>query len=126
MCAKHQLNNLLFTSRGAPLLLVGTIVALSAMIASAIFLVWSFYLLVSNQSTIEFYSSMIEGWDNYQGDNNPYHMGSVNNINAVFGKNWWYTLLVPVHVPPEGDGLIYPMNQGRGMPLKELISMDAV
>ena len=102
--------------------LVATIVSFAAHLAGSLFLAWCGYLLLTNQTTIEFYGNT---WGEKPG--NPYAPvkggwnARVKNIKSVFGEHWLRTLLVPSLAPPPGDGIIFPLNDGRGLPLPMLI-----
>ena len=110
-------------------MLVACVCAVSACIASLLFVVWNLYLTLTNQTTIEFYGRMLDGPAGGKaavGGGNPYNMGWRANILAVYGPNVWRTLLLPVLTDPPGDGNIFAMNQGRGYPMKELLDGDKV
>ena len=110
-------------------MLVACVCAVSACIASSLFVLWNGYLTLTNQTTIEFYSRMLDGPSHSGaavGGGNPYNMGWRANFLAVYGPTVWRTLLLPVLIEPPGDGIVYPMNQGRGYPLKELLDGDKV
>ncbi len=72
---------------------------------------------MSNESTIEFYGNHCGGPHR----SNPYDMGIHRNVQEVLGKHYIFNLLVPSFWVPPGDGLIFPLNQGRGMPLPMLL-----
>lgn len=112
-------------------MLVACVCAVSACIASLLFVVWNLYLTLTNQTTIEFYSRLLDGpssggGSGVVGGGNPYNMGWRANVVAVYGPSVWRTLLLPVLSEPPGDGIVFPMNQGRGYPLKELLDGDRV
>jgi len=100
--------------------LVAVIIAVAAFVAGSLFLLWSSYLLVSNQTTIEFYGNH---WGHKPG--NPYDLGAPRNIASVFGEMGLLALLIPSLTPPPGNGIIFPLNAGRGMPLPMLIDERA-
>lgn len=99
---------------------LAAVFALAGLIAGTLFLVWSGYLLATNQSTIEFYGNQ---WGDRPG--NPYDRGAARNIADVFGDTPLLTLLCPSTAEPKNDGIIYPLNAGRGMPLPMLIDERA-
>jgi len=86
--------------------LVAAVMCFSAFLATSLFLVWNIYLLLSNQSTIEFYGNVLA----HPRRRNPYHLGIRRNIEEVFGKDSsLFTLLLPTRRPPTGDGVIFEM-----------------
>jgi len=85
--------------------LISAVLCFSSCIATFVFLLWNIYLLLSNQSTIEFYS-------NFFGSNkrrNPFNLGVSRNVREVFGARSLWTILLPSTQPPSGDGLIFEM-----------------
>ena len=70
--------------------------------------------MVTNQTTIEFYG-------NWASKSNPYRLDPWRNIQAVFGEGGLWLLAFPSLAEPNGDGIIFPLNAGRGMPLPMLI-----
>lgn len=86
--------------------LVAAVMCFSAFLATSLFLVWNIYLLLSNQSTIEFYGNVLA----LPRRRNPYHLGVRRNIEEVFGKgSSLFALLLPTRRPPTGDGVIFEM-----------------
>lgn len=108
---------LIGTSSGSFSFVLSVVIAFAAFSAGTLFLLWNLHLLVSNESTIEFYGNHCGGARR----SNPYDMGIHRNIQEVLGKHYIFNLLVPSFWVPPGDGLIFPLNQGRGMPLPMLL-----
>ena len=103
-------------------LLVASICSLSGCIAAAIFTAWNLFLTLSNQSTIEFYGGLFDG----SLSDNPFNLGWRQNLWQVYGPTAWRNLLLPVKEEPPGDGLLFPMNRGRGHPMPQLLNGDAL
>ena len=104
-------------------MLVACVCAVSACIASLLFVMWNLYLTLTNQTTIEFYSACWmdrrpAGGKGAAEGGNPYNMGWRANLVSVYGPSVWRTLLLPILSEPPGDGLFWPMNRGRGYPLR--------
>jgi palmitoyltransferase len=100
--------------------LIAAIVAFAAFLAGSLFLGWSLFLLLTNQSTIEFYGNT---WGPKPG--NPYNLGAWKNISAVLGDAWLAVMIFPSLALPPGDGIIFALNDGRGLPLPMLIDERA-
>jgi hypothetical protein len=107
---------LLGDSGGGTTFLIATIVVFAAFMAGFLFLCWSGYLMFTNQTTIEFYGNH---WGPKTG--NHYAQDLRRNIAAVFGEMGIWILLFPSLVEPPGDGIIFPLNAGRGQPLPMLV-----
>jgi len=86
--------------------LLSAVICFSAFLATTIFLFWNIYLLLSNQSTIEFYGNV---FDNPR-RRNPFHLGIRRNIREVFGTDKIWTLFLPSLSAPAGDGIIFEMS----------------
>lgn len=101
--------------------LVATIVVVAAFLAGFLFLAWSGYLMLTNQTTIEF------GGNHFGGNpgKNPYALDVKRNVAAVFGEMPFWILLLPSLAEPPGDGIIFPLNEGRGLPLPMLVDERA-
>lgn len=84
---------------------------LAASLVVALLLLGGFhlYLIMTNQTTIEFYTR--SRWS----DGSPYSIDALENIRSFFGvdgqsKNWrrrWWCALLPVTTTPLGDGYNY-------------------
>ena len=128
--------------------LIGAVICMAGFVACLGFLSFTFYLLATNQTTLEFYSGAFTKLP----DGNPYDLGVWANLVEVFGQPTWQALGLNAKtiaalnlngVTPgrfitvlawtlpcgpnsavssaRGDGLIYPMNNGIGRPLPELM-----
>jgi hypothetical protein len=90
-------------------------------LASLIFFLWCFLLLLTNQTTIELYDNLGSSLDKSFIDNNPYFVGAAKNLYAVLGTNPCFNLFIPnwkaVHNIYSGNGLVFPLSNGRGIPL---------
>jgi len=63
-------------------------------------------LLLTNQSTIEFYGNVLANPRRI----NHYNLGVKRNIEEVFGKGVSLVkLFLPAKNPPNGDGIVYEM-----------------
>jgi hypothetical protein len=99
-------------------LMLASVISVAAFVAGALFLGWCGFLLCTNQTTIEFYGNHFGGPDAM----NPYKLPSLaRNIAQVFGEQGWFLLAFPSLEPPPGDGIIFPLNAGRGLPLPMLV-----
>ena len=80
-------------------------VTLSGVISVSILLGWHIYLMLSNQTTIEFYMNAADKLDaraNGTVFKNPYDLGWRKNIRRVFGDTPWYLSALPsLRDPPE-------------------------
>jgi hypothetical protein len=101
---------------GAPsdLFLVAVLVTLSAVFAAGLFALWTLYLTLSNQTTIEFYNNRfpLRRPAHVPRGFNPFAQGLRRNWESVFGPVHWrglLSLLLPVRVAPPGDGLTFPV-----------------
>ncbi|KAJ3197214.1 hypothetical protein HK101_005244 [Irineochytrium annulatum] len=79
---------------------------------------WNTYLVVTSQTAIEFRTNMRFDYEaQRRGEfyQYPYDMGYYRNL-AVFlnlgPKYPWWTVLVPMYVPPSSDGTVYPKVSG--------------
>ena len=125
VCADSALPVLFRSSRArdSVWLVVSALICALILLASSLFLLWSGHLLLSNQTTIEFYSNQWEE-DSKPGARpstvlgNPYDLGWARNVKLVFGEQPLLMLLLPsLAKPPGSDGIIFPLSGGRGMPL---------
>jgi len=68
-------------------------------------------LVISNQTTIEFYGNKFSQEGRKRG--NPYDLGWRKNLAGVFGTGFSvWTFLIPNRTKPAGDGIIYEMRPG--------------
>jgi hypothetical protein len=114
--AEQAINALVSTSSSGTYFFIATVICFAAFLAGTIFLAWNVYLLLTNQTTIEFYGNH---WGDKTG--NPYDLGTRRNVKAALGELGLWELLIPRLKDPPADGVIYPLNAGRGMPLPQLI-----
>lgn len=84
--------------------------AVSGGVSVSVLLFWHIYLIVTNQTTIEFYVNMEErriARDEGYVFHNPFDEGLRGNLRRVFGDVAWYLALLPsVRPPPEP---MYPL-----------------
>lgn len=91
---------------------LSAVLCMSAFLATGMFLLWSLYLLATNQTTIEFYDAACTKEKSRMRVRKPFDLGVMANFRSVFGNKsipYWFT---PNHELPQGDGLIYPLRQG--------------
>jgi len=88
--------------------LVAVVLCFSAFVATSLFFFWNAYLVVSNQTTIEFYGNKFSRSGRRRG--NPYDLGCLRNMQTVFGTHLSiWSILLPNRALPMGDGVIYPL-----------------
>jgi len=93
--------------------LVAVVLCFSAFVATGLFLLWNIYLVLSNQTTIEFYGNKFSRNGRRRG--NPYDLGWRRNLETVFGADVTAArLLIPNRTPPCGDGVVYPLRDRPG------------
>ncbi|KAI8582090.1 hypothetical protein K450DRAFT_269546 [Umbelopsis ramanniana AG] len=96
-----------------PLVAFSYILAICMGVAIAALCAWHYYLLLTGQTTVEFYNNQYEkGLHKTQGEIfvNMYDFGVKENFKIFFNisdKNPWYSVLIPVPVPPKGSGRIF-------------------
>jgi len=99
-------------SRGS--VIFSFVIALAVFIALALMLAWQIYLVLTAQTTIEFYfnrSSMSEAKKVGKVFRNPFDLGIGNNFQNFFGtrdSKFWFSWLLPGGVKVQGDGVTYP------------------
>ncbi|CAG8485045.1 3381_t:CDS:2 [Paraglomus occultum] len=77
---------------------------------------WHYYLVVSAQTTVEFYNNRYaksEAKRRGEAFVNPYSFGIVNNFKQFFnvGSNYpIYTIFLPIPIPPSGNGKVWQKN----------------
>lgn len=89
------------------LYLIAIVLAFSAFVAVSLFLGWTTFLMVTNHTTIEFYTVCAK-----KDKQNPFNLGFWRNCEEVFGTQGRFPVLswfMPSIAPPPGDGCIYPM-----------------
>lgn len=95
--------------------LISTVMCFSAFVATGLFFSWNLYLVMTNQTTIEFYGNKFSAAGRRRG--NPYDLGYRRNLEEVFGVHLTpWRFLFPNRVLPAGDGIIYTM---RAAPLSQ-------
>ena len=88
------------------------VLAVSVGIAISILFAWHVYLVLSAQTTIEFYFNRSKAnrmWK-LHGETwlNQYDLGRRRNFEAVFGKQkYWFSWLLPSWRKPDGDGITF-------------------
>jgi len=96
-------------SRGA--VLFTFVISLSVMLALSMLLGWHIYLVLTGQTTIEFYyNKNRDRQARLKGEVyiNEYDLGSLKNFQIFFGAGrFWFSWLMPSIKPPPGDGIIY-------------------
>lgn len=73
-------------------------VTVSALISVSILFGWHIYLVLTNQTTIEFYinaADRLEARGNGTVFKNPYDLGWRKNLRRVFGDAPWYLAILP-------------------------------
>jgi len=84
------------------------------LVAMTFFIAWHTYLVLTNQTTIEFFSNWTDASDaRRQGERwvNPYSVGMRDNFEQVFGLSRSHLAwLLPSRKPPPGDGISFPRN----------------
>jgi len=98
-----------FSSRGT--IIFTFVLTLSVFMAVGFMLAWHLYLVVSGQTTIEFYFNRFrqrqaklrgEHWEN------EYDLGYWKNFQMFFGTGrYWFSWLLPSAKPPPGDGVTW-------------------
>ncbi|KAG6545226.1 hypothetical protein Mapa_013338 [Marchantia paleacea] len=80
---------------------------------------WHIYLVLTAQTTIDFYSNRQRRRDARRSGQvwvNEFDMGKIQNLRNVFETNssgiWWLRILLPVRAPPKGDGVRFPSRYG--------------
>merc|ERR1712183_30322 len=102
-----------FTRNGRQCIMTSFMICSSILVALSILGGFHFYLVLTNQTTIEFQTNLIkrrEARKSGEFYRNPYDLGRTRNFQQVFGPNpfckfrW---LLSWSAQPPAGDGLSY-------------------
>jgi len=105
---------------GGSYFLLAAILTFAATLACSCFMAWTVWLAATNQTTVDVLGKK---WTKQP---NPYDMGIKRNLSSVFGSFGLFLLVIPSLADPPGDGLIFPLNAGRGMPLPMLIDERTV
>lgn len=91
------------------------VLALSALLMVALLGGFHVFLLMTNQTTIEFeinYGQRWDAWTSWHSWKSPYDVGFAKNFGAVCGQHWLLWLWPCVASSPEGDGISFP----QGLP----------
>ena len=95
------------------------VLVLSVLFALTLFIVWHAYLVITNQTTIEFYSNRFDAADAKQRGEvwiNPYTVGWRENFSQVFGPSRRFgAWLLPSWKPPPGNGMDFPQNESGAL-----------
>ncbi|KAL6044142.1 Palmitoyltransferase [Balamuthia mandrillaris] len=92
------------------------VLTLAIWVAMCLMLGWHLYLVLTGQTTIEFYyNRFMEAQAKQSGQefHNPYDLGQRKNWRYFFGQpsilaGHWFSWLMPHLAPPPGDGLSFP------------------
>jgi len=83
---------------------------------------WNLYLILTSQTTLEFQINSLMARDmKHRGEIfvNYYDLGALRNLKYFFNvceKYPWWTALLPISVPPYGDGITFPsIKSGAGI-----------
>jgi len=102
-------------SRGS--VIFSFIISIAVFIALTLMMLWQAYLVLTSQTTIEFYYNRSRSSAAYrQGKvwRNPFDLGIANNFQIFFGtreSRYWFSWLLPWGVIPYGDGTSFPCIQ---------------
>jgi len=102
--------NDLFRARNSTLLFV-FILTCSVLLALGLFLFWHTYLVLTNQTTIEFYMNRFEAIEARRAGRafqNPFTLGARANFEQVFGLKSTLACTLPSTAKPPGDGANFP------------------
>lgn len=92
------------------------VVALGALISVGLLLVWHCYLVLTNQTTIEFYVNIenrLEAKNTKAVFENPFDQGFQKNIARLLGKKPWFYCLFPSSHSPASP--LYPLSVQPGV-----------
>ncbi|KAI8879337.1 zf-DHHC-domain-containing protein [Backusella circina FSU 941] len=96
-----------------PIFAFSFILAVCMGLAIGALCVWHYYLIITAQTTVEFYNNYYDkGVCKSQGELfvNMYHFGPKENLKRFFniGDQYaWYTVLFPIAIPPKGNGRVF-------------------
>lgn len=101
---------------GRQCIMTSFMICCSILVALCILGGFHVYLVLTNQTTIEFQMNLVrrrEARKNGEYFRNPYDLGRTRNFQQVFGPNrfWAFRWLIAwgsVSLPPTGDGMSYP------------------
>ncbi|KNC50919.1 uncharacterized protein AMSG_07161 [Thecamonas trahens ATCC 50062] len=88
------------------------VLTLSICLALTFMMVWQLYLVITAQTTIEFYFNRFRKKEAAQHGEvwvNEYDLGTWRNLDQFFGyRGQWWRIFFPAFSPPPGDGIHYP------------------
>ncbi|KAI7866082.1 hypothetical protein BDF14DRAFT_1729159, partial [Spinellus fusiger] len=96
-----------------PLLAFSLILTICMGLALGGLCAWHYYLILTAQTTVEFYNNSYEkGLAKSEGEIfvNMYNFGAKENLIRFFniGERYrWYTVLFPIPIPPKGKGKVF-------------------
>ncbi|KAI8333316.1 DHHC palmitoyltransferase-domain-containing protein [Chlamydoabsidia padenii] len=114
-----------------PLMAFAYILSICLGLALGALCAWHYYLVLTAQTTVEFYNNYYEkGIAKSQGEIfvNMYNFGCIENIRRFFNigdKYPWYTVFFPIPIPPRGNGRQFEKCQEFYM-LPEAQQQDAI
>jgi len=88
------------------------VLSLSIFLALTFMMTWHFYLIISAQTTIEFYYNRFAASEARKQGRfyvNKYDLGYRRNLALFFGYDAWWHYLIPGMGNPPGDGITYPL-----------------
>jgi len=98
-----------FSSRGT--IIFTFVLTISVFLAVGFMLAWHMYLVLTGQTTIEFYFNKYrQRQAKLRGDHfdNEFDLGYRKNFQMFFGTGrYWFSWLLPSTKPPPGDGVTY-------------------
>ncbi|OAD70663.1 hypothetical protein PHYBLDRAFT_171410 [Phycomyces blakesleeanus NRRL 1555(-)] len=96
-----------------PLLAFALILAICMGLALGALCAWHYYLILTAQTTVEFYNNYYEkGLAKSEGEIfvNMYNFGAKENLKRFFNigdRYRWYTVFYPIPIPPRGAGRVF-------------------
>ncbi|KAI8098843.1 DHHC palmitoyltransferase-domain-containing protein [Halteromyces radiatus] len=114
-----------------PLMAFAYILSICMGLALGALCAWHYYLVLTAQTTVEFYNNYYEkGIAKSQGEIfvNMYDFGYLENIRKFFNigeKYAWYTVFYPIPIPPQGNGRHFEKCQEFYL-LPETVQQDAI
>jgi len=87
------------------------VISVSVFLALSLLLGWHVYLVLTGQTTIEFYYNRTRAKQaRMRGEvyNNEYDLGTLKNFQIFFGNSrFWFSWLLPSTRPAPGDGIVF-------------------
>ncbi|KAI9138467.1 hypothetical protein BKA69DRAFT_770955 [Paraphysoderma sedebokerense] len=96
------------------LMTFSVLVALALGVALFMMTLWHIYLICTGQTQIEYYGNNYMKWYGKSTGEvfiNEFDVGWKGNLRIFFNISKlrpWYTILIPISVPPVGNGTVYP------------------